>query len=166
MNTNNIRLLGLATVATLALAGCATSPGYGGGYGNSYPPPSQPSYGNNNQNNCYDCGVVTRIEQTTATSTAPRATGAILGGLVGAVAGREIADDHTDSKGRRNTATVAGAAAGALAGNAIQNRVGAPTYNIYVRMNDGRTTVVSQKDLAGIRENTYVRVANGRAYVR
>jgi len=33
-------------------------------------------------------------------------------------------------------------------------------------MNDGRTTVVSQKDLAGIRENTYVRVANGRAYVR
>lgn len=169
MNTKNIRLLGVAAAASLALAGCATSPGYsGGGYNNggynNYPPPSQPGYGN--QTRCYDCGVVTRIEQISTQSTAPNATGAVLGGLVGAVAGRKIADDHTDSKGRKNTATVAGAVAGAVAGNAIQNRVGAPSYNVYVRMDDGRTQVVTQKDLDGIRENTYVRVANGRAYVR
>ena len=163
MNTNQFRLLGLAATATLALAGCATSPGYSGGGYNSYPAPSQPSY---NQSQCYDCGVVTRIEQISTASTAPRATGAVLGGLVGAVAGREIADDHTDSKGRRNTATVAGAVAGAVAGNAIQNRVGAPSYNVYVRMNDGRTVVITQKDIGGIRENTYVRVANCRVYLR
>ncbi|MGO1071744.1 glycine zipper 2TM domain-containing protein [Lysobacter sp. CA199] len=168
MNINNIRLLGVATVATLALAGCATSPGYsGGGYNNggynNYPP--QSNYPNQN-NNCYDCGIVTRIEQISTQSTAPSATGAVLGGLVGAVAGRKIADDHTDSKGRKNSATVGGAVAGAIAGNAIQNRVGAPSYNVYVRMDDGRTTVVTQKDLSGIRENTYVRISNGRAYIR
>ncbi|ALN58408.1 surface antigen family protein [Lysobacter enzymogenes] len=169
MNTKNIRLLGVAAAASLALAGCATSPGYGGGgYGgggyNNYPQQPQPGYGD--QNRCYDCGVVTRIEQISTQGTAPSATGAVLGGLVGAVAGRKIADDHTDSKGRKNSATVAGAVAGAVAGNAIQNRVGAPSYNVYVRMDDGRTQVVTQKDLDGIRENTYVRVANGRAYIR
>ena len=35
-----------------------------------------------------------------------------------------------------------------------------------VRMDDGRTTVVTQKDLDGVREGGYVRVYNGRAWVR
>ena len=35
-----------------------------------------------------------------------------------------------------------------------------------VRMDDGRTTVVSQSDLGGIREGSMVRVYNGRAWVR
>ncbi|MGH8076536.1 MAG: glycine zipper 2TM domain-containing protein [Lysobacter sp.] len=152
----NLRLLGVAAAASLALAGCATSgygsPGYGGG-----PPPVSSSA------SCYDCGTVTRIEMTGG-SNAPSATGAVLGGLVGAAAGRKIADD--ESKGRQNTATVAGAVAGAVAGNAIQKRVSGSTYNVYVRMNDGRTTVVTQNDLGGIREGSYVRVYNGRAWVR
>jgi outer membrane lipoprotein SlyB len=114
---------------------------------------------------------VTRIEvlSTGSTSSVPNATGAVLGGIVGAAAGRELAGD--DNKGRRNTATVAGAVAGAVAGNAIQNRVQANngtggSYNVYVRMNDGRTTVVTQNDLGGIREGSYVRVYNGRAWLR
>lgn len=152
MISMNLRALGMATVATLALAGCTTtSPGYGGapgGYGSSA--------------NCYDCGTVTRIEQA-PTSAAPRATGAVLGGLVGAAAARELTDDK--SEGRQNTATVAGAVAGAMAGNAIQNRMGS-TYNVHVRMNDGHTVVVSQNDVGGIRVGSYVRVYNGRAWVR
>lgn len=158
----NIRLIGLATVASLAMAGCATtSPGYGGGYNNGgYNNPPPPSY---NNSSCYDCGTVVRIERV-AGSGAPRATGAILGGIVGAVAGREIADDHTDSKGRKNAATIGGAAAGALAGNAIQNHVTSAENNVTVRMNDGRTVTVQQVDLAGIREGGYVRVYNGRAW--
>ncbi len=156
----NIRLIGTAAVfATLAMAGCATtSPGYG--YGNA-PPVS-------NNSSAYDFGTVTRIEMTSSTgSNVPNATGAVLGGIVGAAAGRELADDK--SKGRQNTATVAGAVAGAVAGNAIQNRVQANnsgSYNVYVRMNDGRTTVVSQSDLGGIREGSSVRVQNGRAWLR
>lgn len=148
----------LAAVATLgmALTGCATSPGYssGGGYNSGY----------GSSVNCVSCGTVTRIEQG-AGSRMPNATGAVLGGVIGAAAGRELAKNQTDSEGRRNTATVAGAAAGAVIGNAIQNRAGTG-YNIFVRMGDGRETVVSQDDLGGIREGSYVEIVNGRARLR
>jgi len=156
MNMMNLRLLGVAAAASLALAGCATS-----GYGSSGYGTSSPGYGSSTS--CYDCGTVTRIEQMGG-SAAPSATGAVLGGLVGAAAGRELADD--ESKGRRNTATVAGAVAGAVAGNAIQKRVSDARFNVHVRMDDGRTTVVTQDDLGGIREGSYVRVYNGRAWAR
>jgi outer membrane lipoprotein SlyB len=150
-----------ALAACLAAAGCATtSPGYNNGYSSAPPPVS---------GTCYDCGTVTRIEAYGAgTSNVPNATGAVLGGIVGAVAGREIAKNSTDSKGRQNTATAAGAVAGAIAGNAIQNRSQANNggYTIYVRMANGSTQTVTQSDLDGIREGSYVRVYNGRAWVR
>jgi outer membrane lipoprotein SlyB len=157
----NIRLIGAtAALAALTMVGCAsTSPGYssGSGYGNT----SSPAYG------CQDCGVVTRIDQRARGGNAPNATGAVLGGVVGAVAAREIAGRNTDSEGRRNTATVAGAVGGAVAGNAIQNRVQADAvYDVHVRLDDGRMTVVTQNDLGGIREGSYVRVAGGRAALR
>ncbi|HEX5664296.1 MAG TPA: peptidoglycan-associated outer membrane lipoprotein precursor, partial [Xanthomonadaceae bacterium] len=102
----NIRLIGAAAlVAALASAGCATtSPGYGSGYG------SGSGYGNAPAS-CYDCGTVTRIEQGSG-SRVPNATGAVIGGVLGAAAAREIAKDRTDSEGRQNTATVGGAVAG------------------------------------------------------
>jgi len=153
----NFRLIGVAAVAALAMAGCTTtSPGYG--YGG--PPPASSTA------NCYDCGTVTRIDMIGGGSSVPNATGAVLGGIVGAVAGRELTED--ESEGRQNTATVAGAIAGAAAGNAIQNRAQAnnDTYQLTVRMNDGRSVVVTQGELGGIREGSYVRVYNGRAWLR
>ncbi|HEY5970913.1 MAG TPA: glycine zipper 2TM domain-containing protein, partial [Pseudoxanthomonas sp.] len=125
----------------------------------SYPSSSSPS-------RCYDCGIITRIDTVASGRTAPSATGAVLGGIVGAVAGREIADHNTDSKGRKNTATAAGAVAGAVAGNAIQNRVTGNSYDVHVRMDDGRTVVINQRDVGGLRENTYVRVVNGKVVLR
>src|SRR6476646_5172913 len=92
----NIRLIGAtAVLASLAAAGCATtSPGYSStGYGNSgyAPAPSDTS--------CYDCGTVTRIEvASTTSSNAPNATGAVLGGLVGAAAGHELAKNSSTGK--------------------------------------------------------------------
>ena len=159
MNTH-VRLLGMAAAAALAVTGCATTAGGSAGMGSS----GYGSYGNSASTaNCMDCGTVLRIEQVGGTSSG--GTGAVIGGLVGAAAGRELADDR--STGRRNTATVAGAAAGAVAGSAIQRNVaGGGQYNVHVRMNDGRTTVVTQNDLGGIREGSYVRVYNGRAWVR
>jgi outer membrane lipoprotein SlyB len=152
-----LHLLGASAIFVAAVAtGCATtSPGYSspGGYG----------YGSSAAD-CYDCGTVTRIEMGAGSRT-PNATGAVVGGVLGAAAAREVAKNRTDSEGRQNTATVAGAVAGAAIGNAIQNRAGTG-YNIYVRMRDGRETVVSQDDLGGIREGSYVEVRNGRAYVR
>ena len=155
----NIRLIGATAIATLAMAGCATtSPNYGDGYSN--PPPSSSSA-------CYDCGTVTRIDMVGSGTTRSGVTGAVLGGVVGAAAGRELADD--ESEGRQNTATVAGAVAGAAAGAAIERNMAGgagSTYNVHVRMNDGRVVVVSQTDLGGIREGSPVRVYDGRAWVR
>lgn len=156
MNMFRTSLVSVAAAASLALAGCAT-PGYNSGYSSGGYAPGPASA------NCMDCGTVTRIEQV-AGSNVPQATGAVVGGLVGAAAGRELADD--ESTGRRNTATAAGAVAGALAGNAIQNRVENATYNVHVRMSDGRTTVVTQNDLDGLRVGSQVRVYNGRAWAR
>lgn len=159
----NIRLIGAtALLASLATAGCATtSPGsYGStGYG-------APGYGAAPANTCYDCGTVTRIElASSGAKRMPNATGAVLGGIVGAVAGHEISDKTGGSKGNQNVATVAGAVAGAAAGNAIQNRAQAgTTYNVYVRMDDGRSVVLTQTDAGGLHEGSRVRVSNGRAY--
>ena len=61
--------------------------------------------------------------------------------------------------------TVAGAAAGAAAGNAIQkNR--SDGYTVHVRMDDGRTTAVTQGDVSGFREGSRVRISDGRAYLQ
>ena len=153
----NMRLIAAGALASmLATAGCASTSG-GYGYGGGAPYGQAPS-------GCYDCGTVTRIEQGAGSRT-PNATGAVVGGLIGAAVAREVAKDRTDSKGRRNTATVGGAAAGAAIGNAVQNRAGTG-YNIYVRTGDGRDLVVSQDDLGNIREGSYVEVRNGRAYLR
>ena len=151
-------LIGITAFGVLALAGCATSPSSNYGYGTS---PAYPS-----QNYCADCGIVTRIDPIASGRSAPSATGAILGGIVGAVAGHEISDKTGGSKGNKNIATVAGAAAGAAGGNAIQNRVTGDSYDVHVRMDDGRTLVINQHDLRGIRENTYVRVVNGKVVLR
>ena len=154
-----MHVLAAAAVASLALAGCAsTSPSYGTtSPNNSYPPPAS--------SRCYDCGTVTRIDAVGSGQQTSGATGAVLGGVVGAVAGHEIADDS--SKGRQNTATVAGAVAGAVAGSAIQKNMqknNATSYTLYVRMDNGNTVTVNQADIGGIREGSYVRVYNGQAW--
>ena len=156
----NMRLIAIGLTATLALAGCAsTSPGYSSGYGGGYNTAPANRY-------CADCGIVERIDVVPSGRSAPSATGAVLGGIVGAVAGHEISDKTGGSKGNQNVAAVAGAVAGAAAGKAIQDRVTGDTYNIHVRMDDGRTLVINQHDLRGIRENTYVRVVNGKVVLR
>ncbi|KRA42905.1 glycine zipper 2TM domain-containing protein [Pseudoxanthomonas sp. Root630] len=156
----NMRLLVIGLTATVALAGCAsTSPGYGNsGYGGGYNAPAS--------RYCADCGIVERIDVVSSGRSAPSATGAVLGGIVGAVAGRQISDRTGGSDGNKNVSTVAGAVAGAAAGNAIQKRTTGDTYNVTVRMDDGRRVTISQHDLGGIRENTYVRVQNGRVVLR
>lgn len=147
------RLLGTALLG-LALAagtGCASpgSSGYqGAGYGSGY-------------GTCQNCGTVTRI---TVGGESGKA-GAVIGGIIGAVAGHEISAQTGGSKGNQNLSAVAGAAAGAAAGNAIQkNR--SDGYTVHVRMDDGRTTAVTQGDVSGFREGSRVRVSDGRAWLQ
>ncbi|HYG06064.1 MAG TPA: glycine zipper 2TM domain-containing protein [Stenotrophomonas sp.] len=160
MNIRQIGLgFGLGTAALLA--GCATSqPGYSNYGGGSY------NSGYSQAGRCADCGIVTRIDAVQSNRSAPSATGAVLGGIVGAVAGRTISHETGGSKGNQNVATVLGAGAGAVAGNAIQKNVTGDSYDIQVKMDDGRVLVINQRDLGGIRENTYVRVVNGRVVLR
>lgn len=148
-------LAACAIVATVLAAGCAsTSPGYPGGYG----------YGSAPQGTrCMDCGTVVAIEEIGRTDA--NVAGPLLGGIVGAVAARELARRNTDSEGRRNVAIAAGAAGGAIAGNAIQNRTSGQGYDVHVRLDDGRTVVVRQNSLNGIRQGSYVQIRNGAAHL-
>ena len=149
-----IRMLAVAAIAATSLAACATqsrAPAYG--YDRGYSDPYDRGYA---QQRCYNCGRIERIEQVYGARKNSRA-GAVLGGLVGAVAAREIPTHG--SEGKENTATVAGAVAGAVAGNAIENKMNEETFDIHVRMDDGRLVVLNRNRLGnGIREGAYVRV--------
>jgi outer membrane lipoprotein SlyB len=147
-------LLIVAALATAGLAACSTAP-RNSGYGYN-----DRGYGYSEPQRCHDCGRVERIEQVYGVRENSR-TGAVLGGLVGAVAAREIPKHGSD--GKRNTATVAGAVAGAVAGNAIENKVNEETFDIHVRMDDGRRIVINTNRLpAGVREGAPVRVDGNR----
>lgn len=149
-----LRVLAASTLS-LALVACATG-------GQDYRQPQPYGQGYSQPQRCFDCGVVERIETVYAARDNSR-TGAILGGIVGAVAGRAISDSTGGSKGNQNVATVIGAAGGAVAGNAIENKRNEETYDIYVRMDDGRRLVINQNGLGnGLRPGSYVRVNNGR----
>ena len=57
----------------------------------------------------------------------------------------------------------AGAIAGGVAGNAIEKNMDKTWHEVTIRMDDGRTVVLSQDDLNGVREGSRVIVRNGRA---
>jgi len=156
------RFLVISTVLTaVAVTGCTTSPAYNSGYSNT----TQPAY--SGSANCYGCGTVIRIETLGGGKAAPNSTGAVVGALVGALAGHEISDHTGGSKGNQNVAAAAGAVGGAVAGNAIQNNAQAnTTYRIYVRMDNGQTTTITQNVLDGIREGSNVVVDGGRVILR
>lgn len=104
---------------------------------------------------CHDCGTVETIVRVLNGRENTR-TGAVLGGVIGGIVGNQIADD--ESRGRRNTATVVGAAAGAVAGNAIENRANAETFDVTIRMDDGRRLTINVTSLpAGVGTGAYVR---------
>lgn len=144
-----ITAIALATT----LSACASQPrsydrGYDRGYGYEAP------------RTCYDCGRIERIEKVYGARENSR-TGAVLGGIIGAVAAREL--PKHGSQGNKNTATVAGAVAGAVAGNAIENKVNEETFDIHIRMDDGRMIVVNRNSLGnGVREGAYVRLDGTR----
>lgn len=146
----------LIVIATLTLAACASSPQpYSRGH--SYAPP--PSYAQPVR--CYDCGVIVRIDKVYG-ARSNTGTGAVLGGIIGAVVGREVAGDRTSSR-NKNRGTVAGAVVGAAAGHAIENKANEETWDIHVRLDDGRRVVVNRNLLGdGIRVGVYVRLDGNR----
>jgi outer membrane lipoprotein SlyB len=148
---SNLNFRRAATVlllsGTFALSGCVAPGGYPGG-GNY-----------RSQQTCQDCGRVTDIVQfhgDERTTGAGVVAGAVLGGLVGNQVG--------GGSGRR-AATVVGAVAGGVAGHHVEQNVrAAPTYDVHVRLDNGRHAVLQQRDIGQLRVGSYVRVSGGRAH--
>lgn len=143
------RILTLALVS-LSLTACATS-GYNRssyGYGTA---PGGYAY-------CQHCGVVDRIEVFYGERRAGGG-GAVVGAIVGGVLGSQVGSGRG-----RDAATVAGAVAGGVAGHQIEkNARGAPTYDVFVTMDDGRRLVLTQRDIYSLREGSRVRVSGNCA---
>lgn len=144
----------IAAALTLTATACTTTAPRNAGYGYD----NRPAY--SEPQRCYDCGTVERIEPVYGARANTR-TGAVLGGVIGAVVAREVPTHGSD--GRKNTATVAGAVAGAVAGNAIENKRNEETFDIHVRMDDGRRIVINRNTPGNdIRVGSYVRVDGNR----
>ncbi len=144
-----------ALIPALVLAACASPGGYHSRQGGYYGPP-QDGYAR-----CADCGVVEKIDRVYG-ERGSSGGGAVLGGIIGGIVGNQIG-----SGSGRAAATVAGAIAGGAVGNSAErNANSAPWYELYIRMDDGRRIVISQRDLNGVREGAYIHISNGRASLR
>lgn len=138
----------LLGAAALLLSACATQP-TAHRFPSHAPPPA---FG---AQRCHDCGTVEAIYRVQSARN-HTGTGAVLGGVLGAIVGRELAEDS--SEGRRNTATVAGAAAGAVTGNVIERRMNEGSFDVAVRMDDGRRLTLNLPSLPhGLHIGAYVR---------
>jgi outer membrane lipoprotein SlyB len=131
MNIPRIPALLAACLLASTLSACASN-----GYNDSRAVGSAPY-----SNSCYECGTVESITpvQTTGTSSG---TGAVLGGVVGGVIGSQVGDGDG-----QKAATVAGVVGGAVAGNAIEKNMTKQSYQVTVRMDDGRRLTVTQGDV-------------------
>jgi outer membrane lipoprotein SlyB len=148
-----IRTLAALLAASAVLGGCASN--------------SQSSYANGGYRSGYDntasagYGTIESI-QTTSGEARTSGAGAIVGGLVGALAGNQVG-----SGGGRTAATVAGGVGGALVGNRVEqnrNPEGQPMYSINVRLDNGEYRTVVQDSVYDLRTGNRVRIVDGRVY--
>ena len=146
----NAKLVLAATMA-LTLSACATGPGY---YQSS-----DPGYAPHDRYvaQCANCGRVERIEQFRG-DRHTTGGGALVGGILGGVLGSTVGKGDG-----RTAATVVGAVGGAVVGNEVEKNNNSGGFDIYVRMDNGRKLVVTQRNLGPIREGSYVAVDNGVA---
>ena len=104
---------------------------------------------------CRDCGVVQSVRHVETRGEAS-GVGAVAGGVLGGVLGHQI------GSGRGNTvATIAGAGAGAYAGHQIEkNRNKTVTYQVVVKMEDGKTRYFDYKEPTSFRMGDKVRIVD------
>ena len=148
--------------ASALLASCATAPynnterspqTLSGSYernDGTYPPTT-----NNAASGCADCGVVLSIDIVPSDRTSSSGESTVLGGIVGAVAQNQNAPESTERSAR--------SARGSMPPN---TPAGSDSYDIKIKMDDGRTVVIHQADLQEIRENAAVRVRDGHVELR
>ena len=141
--------------ASTILGGCASNtsqPYYGSsdGYRNGYDNTASAGYGT--------------IEAIQVSSGANQTSGggALLGGVVGALAGNQVGGG-----GGRTAATVAGGVAGAVIGNRVEAKrdaEGQQMYAVKVRLDNGEYRDVTQDSVYDLRVGNRVRIVDGRVY--
>ena len=151
MKTNHALVVTLISTATL-MSGCADT------YSR---PDNNQSYSSNSSSQSYarSYGVVDSIDVIQGKEAGM--TGTIIGGVVGGVLGNQV------GKGRGNTAaTIVGAAGGAVAGHEIEKRKNqaSDSYQINVRLDNGRYVTQTQDSITDIHVGSRVRIENDRVY--
>lgn len=148
-----MRTLAALLAASAVLGGCASntpSPYGNEGYRSGYDNTASAGY-----------GTIESIQMTSGENRTSGA-GAIVGGLVGALAGNQVGGG-----GGRTAATVAGGVGGALIGNQVErnrNPDGQQMYSINVRLDNGEYRTVVQDSAYDLREGNRVRIVDGRVY--
>lgn len=105
---------------------------------------------------CYDCGRVESV-RTVQSAAKPSGVGVVGGAVVGGLLGNQIGNGSGQS-----LATVAGAVGGGFAGNEIEKRTRtATTYQVRVRMEDGRIRNFPYDNQPNWSAGDRVRVENG-----
>ena len=105
---------------------------------------------------CSNCGVIEAIHEVN-TRAEGSGVGAAGGAVVGGLLGNQVGGGHG-----KQLATVLGAVGGAVAGNQIEGSVRATrSYNIVVRLDNGKTRTVHQSAAPNWRQGDRVRVVNG-----
>jgi outer membrane lipoprotein SlyB len=108
---------------------------------------------------CLDCGVVVAVRESEKKGEGTGA-GAVIGGVAGAVVGREIADG-------RSAGTLLGAAGGAIAGHQIERHARTTKrFHVDVRMEDGSVKTVTSQARPSWRVGDRVRLQEGRLQAR
>lgn len=151
MKTNYVILATLISAAALT-SGCA-NPYSRPDTNQSYSAPAS------TQSYARSYGVVDSIDVIQGKETGM--TGTIIGGVIGGVLGNQV------GKGRGNTAaTIAGAAGGAVAGHEIEKRNNQTndSYQIIVKLDNGRYLTQTQDSITDIHVGSRVRIENDRVY--
>ena len=105
---------------------------------------------------CSNCGVIEAIHEVN-TRAEGSGVGAAGGAVVCGLLGNQVGGGHG-----KQLATVLGAVGGAVAGNQIEGSVRATrSYNIVVRLDNGKTRTVHQSAAPNWRQGDRVRVVNG-----
>jgi len=105
---------------------------------------------------CHSCGVVESVRTVTQ-----RGQGSGLGAAGGAIVGGLLGNQVGGGSGRK-LATVAGAVGGAVVGNQVEgNMKSTTTYQVRVRMDDGKLRTVSSSS-ANWQAGDHVKVVKGR----
>jgi outer membrane lipoprotein SlyB len=108
---------------------------------------------------CEDCAVVIAV-RTSQKKGEGTGAGAVIGGVAGAVVGREIADG-------RDAGTLLGAAGGALAGHQIERHArSTKRFHVDVRMEDGTVKTVTSATPPRWKAGDRVRVQDGKLLAR